>query len=73
MVKLLVAEREAAGLTQRQLADRVHKDPATVARIETGERNVSVLELVLLARALDRDPVDLFSKIVGALPEDLSG
>ena len=69
---MLVAEREAAGLTQRELAKRVRKDPATIARIETGERNVSVLEFILLARALKRDPSELFSRIVRALPEDLS-
>jgi transcriptional regulator with XRE-family HTH domain len=72
LVRLLVAERQAAGLTQRELASRLGKDPATIARIETGQRNVSILEFVVLARALNRDPTELLSEIVDALPADLS-
>jgi transcriptional regulator with XRE-family HTH domain len=72
LVALLVAEREAAGLTQRELAERLRKDPATIARIETGERNVSVLELMLIARALGRDPTTMISALERRLPKDFS-
>lgn len=72
LVAFLVAEREAAGLTQRQLAERLRKDPATIARIETGERNVSMLEFMLIARALGQDPTRLVSRLMDQLPAEFS-
>ena len=38
--------REAAGLTQRQLAAKVRKPQWWVARIETGSRRIDVAEFI---------------------------
>ena len=48
----LVAAREAARLSQRQLADETGIAQATLSRIEKGTRPVKVNELVALAWAL---------------------
>jgi predicted transcriptional regulator len=37
----LIKLREAEGLTQRQLAEKVNKPQSTIARIENGNMNVS--------------------------------
>jgi transcriptional regulator with XRE-family HTH domain len=48
-----VAElREAAGLTQQQLADASGMDPANLRPIEAGRRNMTLKTLVSLANAL---------------------
>lgn len=69
IVAALVEAREAAGLTQRDLAARLGVAQSRIGRIESGQRNVSVLELVALARALGREPVELFTVIADRLPE----
>lgn len=51
----LVAARRAAGLTQQQLAVRLKCHQSFVARVESGERRIDVIELVVLARALEVD------------------
>lgn len=51
--------RDAAGLTQAELAEAIGIDRTAVAKIESGARRVSATELVALASVLDR-PVDWF-------------
>lgn len=47
----LVALRERAGLTQRELARRAGLAPSQVAKHELGERRVDVVELGILCQA----------------------
>lgn len=48
----LINARKAAGLTQAELAERLKCHQSFVARVESGERRIDVIELVVLARAL---------------------
>lgn len=50
----LAEARAESGLTQAQLASAVGLDRSALAKIETGARRVSALELVALARELHR-------------------
>jgi ribosome-binding protein aMBF1 (putative translation factor) len=52
LCKALIDARKAAGMTQADLASRLRCHQSFVARIESGERRVDVVELVVLARAL---------------------
>lgn len=52
----LVQARKAAGLSQQELASRLKTSQTVIARIETGERRVDVVEFIDLARALRTDP-----------------
>ena len=72
LVALLVSERKKQGLTQRQLAARLGKPPNFVARIETGQRNLSVVEFVVFARAFGADPAEMFNQLLAELPQELS-
>jgi uncharacterized protein len=45
--------RRRAGLTQVELAERMHVNPSYVAGIETGRRNMTVAQLGNIAQALD--------------------
>ncbi len=55
LIAILIAKREAAGLTQTELAGALGEYQSFVARLESGERRVDVIELILLARALHFD------------------
>lgn len=64
--------RTERGLTQEQLAERAHVHRTYLASIETGHRNVGIVNVVYLARALGTTPAALFSaftdSIVGDFP-----
>lgn len=51
----LIELRKNAGLSQRQLAERLGREQSVVARIELGERRLDVVELFRLLKALDAD------------------
>lgn len=52
LCKALIEARKAAGLTQSELASRLRCHQSFVARVESGERRIDVVELIVLARAL---------------------
>ncbi len=63
LAKLLKVKRVEADLTQRQLAERLGWDQSVISEIETGQRRVSVVELIALAKALDFDPAAAIRRI----------
>jgi transcriptional regulator with XRE-family HTH domain len=56
MREMLLAARIKAGLTQKQLAERLDKPQSFVSKYETGERLLDVIELIWIARELEFDP-----------------
>ncbi|MEM9043826.1 MAG: helix-turn-helix transcriptional regulator [Pseudomonadota bacterium] len=66
----LIAARKAAGLTQEQLAERLHQHQSFVARVESAERRIDVVELIVLARVIGIDPVKLLSATDAATDKD---
>jgi len=60
----LVAARNKADITQRELARRLGRAHSFVGKIESGERQLNVLEFCELADALGVDPRELFGKVV---------
>lgn len=52
IIASLVRARKNAGLTQRDLAAKLGKPPSFVGKVESIERNLSVLELIEWAEAL---------------------
>lgn len=55
--------RQAAGLSQEELAERCGLHRTYVGGIERGERNVGVLNLLQLARALRVRPGELLANV----------
>ena len=55
LVALLIAKREAAGLTQSELAAKLGEYQSFVARLESGQRRVDVVEFLDLADAIGFD------------------
>lgn len=62
---VIAAAREKAGLSQRDLAERLRCPHSVVAEIETGGRQVKVPEFIELANAIGVDAEDLFRRVVG--------
>src|SRR5208283_973305 len=58
----LRAAREAASLTQEQVAERIGLSRSAIAQIELGNRSVSSVELDRLASLYSRDILDFFSE-----------
>jgi transcriptional regulator with XRE-family HTH domain len=63
LIGLVVAKREAAGMTQSDLAARLGKSQSFVARLESGQRRITVLEFMTLAKILRFDPYKLISTL----------
>jgi transcriptional regulator with XRE-family HTH domain len=65
LIALLLQKREAAGLTQAELANRLGEYQSFVARLESGQRRVDVVEFLDLAEVLGFDAADALSEIKG--------
>ena len=63
LIEALRHARLAAGLTQTDLADRLQCHQSLVARIESGERRIDVVELVVLARAIGVSSVTILDVV----------
>jgi transcriptional regulator with XRE-family HTH domain len=59
----LAAARRRANLTQTEAAERLGRKQTFVSEIERGLGRVDVLEIVLISRALDADPFELFAEV----------
>lgn len=63
LIAMLIAKREAAGLTQAQLAEALGEYQSFVARLESGQRRVDVIELIELANILGFDAAALVNAL----------
>ena len=64
----VIDARKQAGFTQRNLATCLGKPPSFVAKIETGERRLDLVEFVAIARALNIEPADLIERVSRTIP-----
>ena len=71
LIAAVVDARKAAGLTQRELADRLGKPQNYVGRVETEQRRLDFIELLAWFRACDVDAEEavlaLARKVGGSL------
>lgn len=64
--KALIDARKSAELTQAELAGKLNCQQSLIARLESGQRRIDVVEMIVLARALGRDASDLLSIVENA-------
>ena len=64
----LIQARKAAGLTQRDVAAKIGKPPSFVAKIESIERNLSVLEFIAWTVAIGVDAGDILRAVAHEHP-----
>jgi transcriptional regulator with XRE-family HTH domain len=68
--ELMVKARKAGGLTQRELADRIHKPQSFVAKYEGGERRIDVVEFLVICQAIGADSAKLLKALKNAVGTD---
>jgi transcriptional regulator with XRE-family HTH domain len=56
LIEFIIRKRKEAGLTQIELADRLKVYQSLIARIESGERRIDVIEFIRLGDILGFDP-----------------
>jgi transcriptional regulator with XRE-family HTH domain len=64
LITVLAAARHEAGLTQRDLAALLHRAHSFVGKIESGERQLNVLEFCEYANALGINAPDLLRRVL---------
>lgn len=69
LCKALIDARKSAGLTQAELAKRLLCHQSLIARIESGERRIDVVELIVLSRAIGVSTSTIFEVVEAATPE----
>jgi transcriptional regulator with XRE-family HTH domain len=73
VVRAVADMRKRAGLTQRELAEALGREQNYVARIETGQRRLDLVELVQVCRACNVDPereiARISHRIAGLVPK----
>jgi transcriptional regulator with XRE-family HTH domain len=65
LIQLLIAARAKVGLTQQELADRLGRPQSFVAKYETGERRLDVVEFIFISRELGLDAAKAVREIGG--------
>ena len=56
LCEMLVAMREKAGVTQRQLAEKLGREHNMIGRLELGERRLDMIEFYWLCKACGANP-----------------
>ena len=68
LINFLVAKREAIRMKQSDLAARLGKSQSFVARLESGQRRITVVEFMTLAKILRFDPYKIISTLEKLVP-----
>ena len=71
LLERLKQAREAAGLTQAAVAERLGKPQSYVAKSESGERRLDVVEFVALVQALEADPAVIVESVGRTLKSEV--
>ena len=69
VLKKLVEMRKEAGMTNRQLADKLGRENSFVGRIEHGERRLDVLEFFWVCEALGQDAQAVYTELAQAFEQ----
>jgi len=68
-VRLLVQRRRAAGMSQQFVADQLGWNQSIIAKIETAQRRIDIVELVRLAGVVGFDPAKIVRELRAILIE----
>lgn len=65
--------RQARALTQLQLAERLGQPQSFIAKYESGERRLDLIEFLTVAEALDIDPVQFIHQLQSKTNDESPG
>lgn len=64
IVEVLIEARSQAGLSQRQLAQKLGRSQSHICMIEKRQRRVELVEFCKIARAMKLEPETLFARVL---------
>ncbi|MEP3296827.1 MAG: helix-turn-helix transcriptional regulator [Pseudoruegeria sp.] len=64
LVQMLIDKRETEGITQTELAGRLGEYQSFVARLESGQRRIDVVEFIQLSRVLEFDATSFIEELI---------
>ncbi|MEM9619297.1 MAG: helix-turn-helix transcriptional regulator [Pseudomonadota bacterium] len=64
LIAILTEKREASGMTQTEIADKLGEYQSFVARVESGQRRVDVIEFLDLTEILGLDPKKVIAELM---------
>lgn len=67
LLQTLIEAREAAGLTQVELAARLGATQSFISKCERGERRLDVVEFVEFVTAMGQEPRKVFDAFIGRI------
>lgn len=67
---LLIEKRKIAGLTQDDLAKAVGEHQSFIARLESGQRRIDVIEYVTLAQVIGFDPTEALKQLISEVEQE---
>jgi transcriptional regulator with XRE-family HTH domain len=73
VLEAVVDMRTRAGLTQRELAEKVGREQSFIGRIETRQRRIDLVEFIWIARCCGLDPEQEVAAIVKHISRSLPG
>lgn len=68
LMQVLIETRREAGITQQELADRLNRPQSYVAKVETGERRLDVVEFIEWAEGIGASPALLMDRVAKSVP-----
>ena len=63
LIALIIEAREKVGMTQTKLADALGEYQSFVARLESGQRRLDVIEFIQLAEILGFDVTEMMAEV----------
>jgi transcriptional regulator with XRE-family HTH domain len=70
VLEKLIALRQKAGLSQRDLAEKIGREQNFVWRIENGERRLDVVEFFWVCQALGQDALKVHRELIAAFQSE---
>ena len=67
----MIEARKTAGLSQRELAERLDKPRSFVSKLESRERRLDIVEFLAYTRALGLEPAVVAAQLSEILPDKL--
>lgn len=64
LVALIRKKRELAGLTQTDVANALGEHQSFIARIESGQRRIDVIEYLTIAEVIGFDAADVLTQLI---------
>ena len=68
---LIINHRLRQGITQKQLAEKLHRQQSFISKYENCERRIDLIEFMEIAKALKIDPVNFIRDFQEAILEEV--